>query len=90
MKDLPHLKDLELLRPDVRVGPEGTPIAWKTVFGWTIRGPFTPDSTSTIQAATHVTIPTVVESIEKALTRFWEAEEPPTMEAALTPEELQV
>ena len=113
VKDLPHLKDLELadpnfylpgridlllgenilsrlLRPDVRVGPEGIPIAWKTVFGWTIHGPFTPDSTSTIQAATHVTIFTVVESIEKALTRFWEAEEPPTMEAALTPEEVQV
>ena len=34
--------------PEVRMGPEGTPSAWKTVFRWVIRGPFTPDSTHTI------------------------------------------
>ena len=72
------------------MGSEGTPSAWKTVFGWAIRGPFTPDSTHTIQAASHVTIPTLVESTEKALTRFWETEEPPHMEATLTPEETYV
>ncbi len=28
--------------PDISIGPEGTPSAWKTVFGWAIRGPHTP------------------------------------------------
>ena len=74
--------------PEVRMGAEGTPSAWKTAFGWAIRGPFTPDSTQqTHQAASHIMIPTVVESTEKALTRFWESEEPPHMGEVLTPEE---
>ena len=28
--------------PDISIGPEGTPSAWKTVFGWAIRGPHIP------------------------------------------------
>ena len=80
----------KLLKPDIRVGPEGTPIAWKTVFGWAIRGPFTPSAQGTVRAATHVTIPTMVTSTDQMLTRFWESEEPPTMKTALTPEEEQV
>ena len=63
----------KLLKPDIRVGPEGTPIAWKTVFGWAIRGPFTPSAQGTVRAATHVTIPTVVTSTDQMLTRFWES-----------------
>ena len=74
--------------PEVRMGAEGTPSTWKTAFGWAIRGPFTPDSTQqTHQAASHVMIPTVVESTEKALTWFWESEEPPHMGEVLTQEE---
>ena len=77
--------------PEMRMGAEGTPSAWKTVFGWATRGPFTPDaSVQTIQAASHVTIPTVVEATEKALTRFWETEEPPNMETVFNPEEQYV
>ena len=83
-----NILDKLLQPPEVRMGAEGMPSMWKTVFGWTIRGPFTPDaSVQTIQAASHVAILTVVEVTEKAFTRFWEIEEPPHMEAVLTPEE---
>jgi len=80
----------KLLKPDIRVGPEGTPIAWKTVFGWAIRGPFTPNVQETVRAATHVNIPTVINSTDQVLAKFWETEEPPAMNMALTPEEDQV
>ena len=78
-----------ILLPDVRVGTtDHTPVAWKTVFGWAIRGPFIPNQ-QTHQAATHVATPTVVDSINQLLTRFWEAEEPPSQEMLFTPEEEQ-
>ena len=79
-----------LLKPDIKVGPEGTPIAWKTIFGWAIRGPFTPTANQQLKAAMHVNISTVIDSTEQVLTKFWETEEPPSMEASHTPEEDQV
>ena len=60
------------------------------MFGWTIRGPFIPDQGQPHRAVTHENIPTVVDSTEKLLTRFWETEEPPSQELPLTPEEGQV
>ena len=81
----------ELIIPEkARKGEKGTPSACKTVFGWAIHGRFTPASPNTIRATSNVVIPTVMEPEEKALTRFWEIEEPPHMETALTPEEQYV
>ena len=76
---------------DDKVGPEGTPIAVKTVFGWALRGEYsTNDSQSTGQAAVHTTITTLVESTDQALTKFWEGEEPSQLASTLTPEESRV
>ena len=76
--------------PDIRIGPEGTPTAWKTIFGWAIRGPFTPDHKQVARATTNLTIPKVVESPDQLLTRFWETEEPSKGTVALTLEEVYV
>ena len=76
--------------PDMRVGPEGTPVAWKTVFGWAIRGPYTPDSRAPVRATSNLALLTVVESIDRLLTRFLKTEEPFKDTVALTPEEVYV
>ena len=75
--------------PDIQIGPQGTPSAWKTIFGWAIRGPFTPDH-QRVAKATNLNIPTIVESPDWLLTRFWETEEPPKDTVAFNPEEVYV
>ena len=68
------------------------PVAWHTVFGWTVLGTYNPHcQTPTHQAITHV-----VASVEDSrvsdiiLARFQELEEPSVYNAARTPTELQV
>ena len=74
-----------------KVGPEGTPTAVKTVFGWAIRGLYSADKNqSTGQAAVHTTVTTVADRSDEMLTRFWEAEEPSKPSTAMTPEESRV
>ena len=68
-------------------GPEGMPTACKTVFGWAIRGPYSPDCRTQVRAATQVVISTDCKSPDELLSRFWEVEEPPMEETAFTPEE---
>ena len=52
-----NILDKLLLPREVRTGPEGTPSAWRTVFGWAIRGQYTPDNAGpTGQAAVHLAI----------------------------------
>ena len=72
-----NILDKLLLPGEVRTGPAVTPSAWRTVFGWAIRGTYTPDDVSPQGvAAVHTTITTIDQEPEQALTKFWEVEEP--------------
>ena len=60
---------------DDKVGPEGTPTAVKTVFGWAIRGEYSgAEQQAAGQAAIHTVVTTLVDAPTKALTKFWEVE----------------
>ena len=86
-----NILDKLLLPREVRTGPEGTPSAWSTVFGWAIRGFYTPgDSVSAGQAAAHLAITNVVDDSNQTLTKFWEVEEPPQLTSNFTPEEITI
>ena len=76
-------------------GPRGTAKATETVFGWAIRGLYTPDGPGEARAAAvHLAIKEPeadpVESTTDALVRFWESEEPAKPANAFTPEEIKV
>ena len=84
----------ELFLPGEVSGPPGTPAAWHTVFGWVIMGKYTPDQPTnsnnlnlTSQAASTTQ---VQQNSDDILAKFWELEEPPTMEQTFTPEEQRV
>ena len=86
-----NILDKLLLPGEIRTGPAGTPSAWRTVFGWAIRGTFTPDGGSSQgEAAVHTSITTIGQEPDKALTRFWEVEEPTQPATTLTHDEQMV
>ncbi|KAL7290923.1 hypothetical protein TKK_0015650 [Trichogramma kaykai] len=65
-----------IIRPGLRLGPDGTPAAQQSIFGWLLTGPtgFTDGNAPIAVTASHTcTEP----SISQALQRFWEIEEIP-------------
>ena len=79
-----------LLKEDRR-GPPGTPMAWLTVFGWTVMGPYTPDSPATKQPAiTNVAASTGDLTTNELLAKMWVLEEPQEEDRIFTQEEQQV
>ena len=65
-------------------GPPGTPSAWNTIFGWAIRGFFTPDiEEGSSRAGVHML---QVENVsgDECLRKFWEVEELPSQPTQLS------
>ena len=75
----------EIVLPQSQLGPPGTSSAWNTIFGWGIRGVFTPeDSEGSSRAGVHM-VQVKEEPEEDALLRkFWEVEELPFLPAHLS------
>ena len=67
-------------------------MAWHTVFGWAVMGPYIPDSHTARQPAiTHVAASTSADlTTDDLLAKFWELEEPPEGSKVFTPEEQKV
>ena len=89
----------ELLLNENRKGPPETPMAWLTVFGWAIMGPYTPDNAINRQSsANHSMITTTAPSsketeplsTDEILAQLMEIEEPQEKDRLLTPEERMV
>ena len=81
----------DVLLPAESKGPPGIAKAMNTVFGWAIRGPFTPDGHECSRSApVYVATCTAKEVTQEVLTKFWELEEPTQQEPILTPEEKEV
>ena len=81
----------DILLPAQETGPPGTAKAWNTVFGWALRGAFTPDKPrGTSPAPVYVATCSAVETTQDALVKFWELEEPPKPAVIMTPEEKEV
>ena len=78
----------DILLPAQATGPPGTAKAWNTVFGWALRGAFTPDKPGeTSPAPVYVATCTAVDAAQDAMVKFWELEEPPKQNIIMTPEE---
>ena len=77
-----------ILLPAQATGPPGTARAWNTVFGWALRGAFTPDKPGeTSPAPVYVATCTAVDAAQDAMVKFWELEEPHKQDLIMTPEE---
>ena len=68
-------------------GPENTPMAVRTVFGWAIIGEYLPRSFQQSINALNSVEPNPEDDI---LTRFWRVEEPQSNESIFTPDEEKV
>ena len=84
------LRDVYL--PGESKGPPGTPTAWLTVFGWVLKGCYTPDEVTSIKEASVCTASAseATQSTDELFTKFWELEEEPRTAPALIPEEEKV
>ena len=85
------LRDVYL--PGESKGPPGTPTAWLTVFGWVLKGCYTPDDSKSIRKApvcTAISPDIITNHTDDLLTKFWELEEVSRTTPALTPEEEKV
>ena len=73
-------------------GPPDTPVAWHTVFGWTILGVFEEKGPpQAITASTFYVEPTQAhQASDNLLVRFWRMEEPQSNDRLLSPEEQRV
>ena len=66
----------QLVLPESRIGPPNTPIAWKTIFGWAILGPFQqPTPMPQLLASVNINQHHLVDDTPELMTRFWETEE---------------
>ena len=74
------------------LGPEGTPSARQTVFGWVVSGLYHPDKPyKAITACAHYVATTQANRVsDDLLAKFWQLEEPPNPEKAFTAEEQRV
>ena len=72
-----------------RQGPEGSPTAFETKFGWVLAG-VTSNHSMTESTSSFVTSFHSVSETENCLQRFWEIEEPPNKAPKLTSQELAV
>ena len=81
----------DVLLEEDRRGPPGTPMAWLTVFGWTVMGPYTPDSPEPQQLAIiNVATSTADLTTDALLSKMWILEEPQEKYRIFTQEEQQV
>ena len=86
----------ELLQEKKRQGPPNTPMAYLTVFGWAIMGPYIPDKATNTQlqvaatAADYINEDTVNLPPDEILARLLVMEEPEEKERVLTQEEKMV
>lgn len=69
-----------------RIGDLGSPTAFETHFGWVLAGSVEGRTASPHLVSCHVTLP----SCDDVLRRFWEIEDSPLSEVALSPEEKAV
>ena len=76
----------EVLHQGRRTGPPTSPVAFETEFGWVLSGQADPSSSIEHVTTHHAS----VESKDDTLRKFWEIEEGPTSEAALSLEERSV
>ena len=74
------------------LGPEGTPSARQTVFGWVVSGLYQPDKPQkALAACAHYVASTQANKIsDDLLSQFWFLEEPPQPKKDLTTEEARV
>ena len=77
----------EIFLPGEVAGPPGTAKAWNTVFGWALRGAYTPDKPGAKTAPVYVAASSSDQSTDDALSKFWELEEPSKPAVVMTPEE---
>ena len=81
----------EIFLPGEVSGPPGTAKTWNTVFGWALRGTYTPDEPGVTKAApVYVAASSSAQTMTDALTKFWELEEPPKPDLILTSDEQKV
>ena len=81
----------QVLLPERKAGPKGSPSAWNSIYGWTIRGVFTPDcELQRPEAVVNTFSTTLTSEHDSSLTRFWEVEEPTQPSQPLTSLEQQV
>ena len=73
----------EALLHDRRVGVPGSPITFKTVFGWILAGPTSNHTPESIVASHH----TLMITSDDFLQQFWEIEEETKPKLNLSPEE---
>ena len=78
----------QVMLQEAKTGPRNTPMAWKTIFGWAVFGPFQASSNhnQSVLSALILSIPTESPA-EHLLTRFWEVEELSSESPTFTPEE---
>ena len=81
-----------IFKPGIVGGPPNTPVAWHTVFGWTILGVFEePGPAQAITASTFsVETTQASQASDNLLARFWRIEEPQSSGGLLSPEEQRV
>ena len=73
-------------------GPQGTPSAWHTVFGWVVTGLYVPDAPSLALTASAFYVASHKANVvsDDLLSKFWLLEEPPKQETEFSPEEARV
>ena len=78
----------QVILPDFKTGSGGSPMAWSTIFGWAIFGPFQSNKSKhrtvnvSVNHYAHEEAPA-----DQILKQFWKVEEVSTTSKALTPEE---
>ncbi|XP_043284930.1 uncharacterized protein [Venturia canescens] len=77
----------QLIREQIKRGPQGTPIAQNTVFGWIVLGPMDPSKQSA-GLVHHAAVDHGYQELQDLLTQFWVQEEVSgSGESHLTPDE---
>ena len=81
-----------IFKDGVITGPPNTPVAWHTVFGWTVLGVFEVKGPSQAITASTLVVETTQanQASDNLLTRFWRMEEPQCSGGLLSPEEQRV
>ena len=74
-----------VMKPGRTEGPPNTPIAWDTVFGWTVLGVYTQKAcTKALSASTFIVNPISAQpASDQMLFQLWKAEEPQRTEATV-------
>ena len=73
-------------------GPPNTPVAWDTVFGWTVLGVFNEEGCAqALSASTFIVDTTQAQpTSDQLMMHFWKSEEPQSAEKMFSPEEQRV